>query len=144
MSESFIVIGSLIKELHSLNKSKRQRAFGNVFVKYVMKENVYTVKHFYDLEASKCTLYQILMTLEERWTTKWDTGIHPTSCQVPKKVKDKPKKTAIHNKEVSTQKLTKKFKISKSSVHNVLKKSNAKYFKKKIDPDILLDKLREQ
>ena len=57
---------------------------------------------------------------------------------------DKPKKTAIHNKEVSTQKLTKKLKISKSSVHNVLKKSNAKYFKKKIDPDILLDKLREQ
>ena len=66
MSESFIVIGSLINELHSLNKSERQRAIGKILVKNVMKENVYTVKHFYDLKASKCTLYQILMTLELR------------------------------------------------------------------------------
>ena len=118
------------------NEQKRREVVGKFFLKHWKEGKKATVNHFVGKGMNRLVVYRILQRLEINGSVDRKRRESIPRHKIPQKVINQIKNQIMHRVGTSQRKLARKFKISQSSVSNIIKESELKYYKRQTIPDV--------
>lgn len=122
--------------LEGKNEQQRRDTIGKFFMQHWRLGKSATVRHFVRKGMNRQVVYRILGRLEVNGNVHRKRRPLGITSTIPKKVRCKIRKQMKHRIGMSQRKMARKYKISQSSVKNIIKEGDLKFYKRRNIADV--------